>query len=315
MLTRELINDFGVVVGFGGAADVKVPGRNDDTLRILSARLMEAYSKYPANSYILRLMIRTLMKMRGNEAPEVDGIINEMLGLLESLCPEGTPAHAEAEKFRADLEGADNEEYIRIYRETRNGCLRLEIEDLLAARGVSIPDEEEEETPAQAPAPQDKPEEQEPADETAEDAEENVSDAEAAAEANSPEAAQKPGSKYGFAGDVYRRISGHDDRIKEEAWEIACRTRDRVVLLEKYEGRLDELEKMMQAGEWDRLAAEMAPHREAVLRNLECGLGLCVHPRLQAIQYALLREEGRADLESRIDALVPEQHRKPIREI
>ena len=338
MLTRELINDFGVVVGFGGAADVKVPGRNADALRIMSARLMEAYSKYPANSYILRLMIRTLMKMRGDDNSEFDGIINEMLGLLESLCPEGTPAHAEAEKFRADIEGADDDEYIRIYRETRNGCLRLEIEDLLAARGVGIPEEEPEEEPVQASAPQEEQEEvpasqaeleeqeiinqaaadeaaEASAEDTAENAAESAPTEEASAEENAPEAQQKQGSRYGFAGDVYRKIAGHDDRIKEEAWEIACRTRDRVVLLERYEGRLDELEQMLQAGEWDRLAAEMAPHREAVLRNLECGLGLCVHPRLQAIQYTLFREEGRADLESRIEALVPEQHRKPIREI
>lgn len=283
--TRELMNRLALA------------GRDGTGLDELCAELEEAYNQYPGNSYIIRLRIRALMMLR-DRTPEEESVssitdeISEAANLLECLCPEGSPAHAEAEKYLADINGADTEEYIRIYRETSNGCLKLEIADMLAAEGIGIPEEEPRESQTES----------------------SDSDEADRSEATEDEQTGGRAGMYDVAKDVYRKLSGRDDRLKEEAWEIACRTRDRVTLLEMYAGRLDELEQMKEDGEWDRLSEAMAPHQEAVLRNLGLGLGLCVHPRLQELQYELFRHEGREDTAAQVDALVPEAHRRPIAE-
>lgn len=356
LFTRRLTNE---------AAAVEAVVRDNPNIPLLEKLcevLESACGRYSGNSYLMRLRVKALRQLRDaleasmatlsdetetqntseeNKAAEekkkiaarikrVKKDLRSAVYFFEALAPEGSPAHAEAEKYLADINGADDEEYLRIYKETRNGCIRLEIADYLAAKGIEVPEDPEAESAAageEIDAESQDSVENSDFEEVAEaEVEASEADAEAEAEAKAADGAGAETGKgaaaesgktdfYSFAKNAYRKIASKDDRLKEEAWEIACRTRDRIVLLEKYADRIDSLRAMLEAGDWEGLKKEMAPYHEAVMRNLDCGLGLEVHPQLQEIEYALLRNEGREDLAEKIDSLVPEQHRKPIAEI
>ena len=244
--------------------------------------ICEACEKYKDNSRLARLRLKMLLE-NPMFSDDPNREIEAAIASLKEMIPKSSRAYPELLKYIADYEKADNGTYKDIYRESKNGCIKLAIEDMLSGRGDGVDEEESFETEV-----------------------ENVT--EVSTEANAREKA----SLYNIAKKMYRIIAQKDDKLKQRAWEIACRTRDRVELLEKYEDRIAELEEMRRAGEWSRLEHEMAPHRDAVMRNYEIGLGLCVHPILSELQYELLRREGRKELAKKIDRMVPKQHRKPI---
>ncbi len=256
--------------------------RSDDLYKKLNAYLEE----YPDNSQIERLKIRMLIDSPALEDNGLD-VAGNLLDKLENELGENSIAYAELRKYRLDirsygkvLDENDIAEYLEIYEATQNGMIKLEIREKLSACGI------------------------EPA--SPEDQSEAV-----VVERKACNYASKH-SFYGIARNIYRNIAGKDDRIKERAWEIALRTRDRVRLLELYEEQLDELEKLRTAGKWDELEQKMLPHEEAVMRNLEIGLGLCVHPDLNSIQKDLFIRRGEADKADKLESLIPYQHRCPI---
>ncbi|MBQ0017906.1 MAG: LicD family protein [Clostridiales bacterium] len=247
----------------------------------LLVSIEEYLSKYPKNSQIRRLKIRVLLESAdddGEALAEVRRLTAELAGELG----ENHPAQGELLKYLADADRIEHglndeirENYLAAYKLTDNGYIRLETEELLGAV-IQIEESEEETATAEPVKP------------------------------------VKSKGLYGFAKSVYKKIAGKDDFLKNRAWEIACRTRDRVVLLEKYEPLIPELEKLEQAGKWAELGEIMAEHEAAVLRNYGLGLGLSVHPILTQIQNELFGQSGRAELAQKIEALIPEQHRKPI---
>lgn len=272
--TRALINDY---------YDPERVGRDE-----LLVRTADALREYPLSSRIRRLRLRLLLEKDAGDG-SVRSEIEELLAALETMHPQGTLPYGEVEFYKALYEDAGTGRFKEIHDGTANGCIQLEIRELLEAKDIHLED-------PYAVDPE------------TEDAGSTDTSASAV-----PPARKSRRSLYSAARSIYRKIAGRDDRLKERAWEIAQRTRDRVVLLERYENRLDELSGMMESGDWDHLSKEMAAHEEAVLRNLKLGLGLSVHPVLTAIQYELFRRTGRAKLADKVDSLVPEQHRTPIR--
>ena len=273
---REEINETGRLLNEAAAAENR---------KAVYEETAAACTRYADNSRLLRLRLGMLLEDR-SLSDEPDRDIREMLAKLAELIPEDSPAYGEYLKLKADYEDSGSDTYREIYGKTNNGCVKLAISDLLASRGEPLEEESEE----------------------------NGIDDESNEASVTPQVKSACGraSLYLLARGIYRKIARKDDRLKERAWEIACRTRDRVVLLEKYGDRIPELRKMMSDGEWDRLSEELKTHEEAMLRDLGLGLGLCVHPELSDIQYEAFRHDGRTGLPEEIDRLVPEQHRKPI---
>ncbi|MBE6040893.1 MAG: LicD family protein [Clostridiales bacterium] len=305
LITRQLIDDYSVlnIERAEASADGKDPAEataeHAAHLYEEVCSFLEAHSR---NTYILRLKLKLLLdrkRMSGAEEESAD-IAEEFmqtLGKLGELCPEGSLPYAEVIKFTADLSDADADTYAGIYSLTSNGCLKLEIEDILAARGKM----------GMVRYLRKAAEEAEQAAEAAAAEKEETADTEAVAY-------EEKKDLYSTAKDLYKKAAGRDDRIKEEAWNIALRTGDRVKLLEHYADMLEELTAMKENEEWDALREKMAPHEKAVLRNLDLGLGLCVHPLLSEIQYELFRRDGRDALVGMIEDLIPERHRTPIGE-
>ena len=332
LTTRELTNEV-----YAASADAE----SQAEIEALCSRLADACGRYAGSIYLLRLKIHALRLLKASIAAEIEDVepdeldagseegvvsgrqymeflddeIRDTVYTFECLCPVNSQLQLEADKYIADLDGADDEYYISLYKASNNGCLRLEIADYLESRGVELPEDEEPEHRSGGGVAEEIAAEDEPAEPEDAQTEEDEAESDSDVGDGSQQAAEEKTDLYDMAKAAYRKLARRDDRLKEEAWEIACRTRDRVVLLEKYAGRIDELEKMKDAGDWDALKEEMAPYDEAVMRNLGLGLGLCVHPRLQEIEYAILRHDGRDELAERIDSLVPEQHRKPIAEL
>lgn len=251
-------------------------------------RVCEYLESYPENSQIKRIRIRMLL-----EDPSLENhgysIAGTIIGELMTTLGEESIAYGELLKYRQDmracgakLSAEEISGYRRIYEISNNGYIRLEIEKLLAANGEFI---EKDETES-----------------------ENI------IIVRSSNIHTEKKSLYGMAKNIYRKIASKDDHAKAAAWQIATRTRDRVVLLEHYENRLDELRSLRADGSWDELEEIMKPHEEAVLRNLEAGLGLCVHPELSAIQNEIFTRRGESALVERIESLIPPQHRKAIGE-
>jgi len=245
---------------------------------------LDAYiEKYPRSSQIKRLKLRMLLEIENSaeeDAVEAKRLLLElknMLGDKHSAYGELLKYHADIDRLESGLDETVIEKYLEAYKLTENGFIRLEIEDLLGREKCCLVGDEEE--PALAAA---------------------------------PVAAKESKGLYGIAKNIYRKIAGKDDNLKARAWEIVCRTRDRVVLLEKYEPMLEELEALEKAGKWQELGEVMADHEAAVLRNLGLELGLAVHPTLTRIQNELFEKSGRAETAERVERLIPEQHRKPI---
>ena len=308
---REIINEYSVIDG-------KVSDAN-----ILYAKVKSYLDKYPDNSQIARLKVRMILDNPTNVSLTIAAqLVDELIEVLG----EKSVAYGELLKYRQDIKVAEQHEqttgafgeaagksagskrgeielsdediaeYKRIYDITNNGYIKLEIEDLLAAAGSPIEKDEE-------------------------------------AEAQNTIVVRKSGvyskknSLYRIASDAFKKIASKDDRVKERAWEIASRTRDRVSLFEYYEDKLPELTALMDAieckeagelaesektGKWAELEAMMKPHEEAVLRNLEIGLGLSVHPELSRIQNNIFARRGEQDKVDKIESLIPDLHRKPI---
>ena len=295
--------------GYNGEAEMHEGVRDNEKISALKAEILEAraivneYSlsrtdelyervneyleKYPDNSQIARLKIRMLL-----EDPSLDNdsykLAARMIDGLIAVLGKESVVYGELLKYREDIKACgaklsseEIEEYRRIYDITNNGFIKLEIEDKLAEAGSPIEKDEEEE-------------------------QQNT------IVVRKSGVYSKKNSFYRIASGAFKKIASRDDRVKERAWEIACRTRDRVRLLELYENQLDELEALAEKGKWDELEKLMKPHEEAVLRNLELGLGLCVHPTLSTIQNEILERRGEGETVAKIEALIPEQHRKPI---
>lgn len=295
--------------GYNGEAEMHEGVRDNEKIEALKAEILEAraiineYSlartddlydrvnayleKHPDNSQIARIKIRMLL-----EDPSLDNdsynVAARIIDNLIAVLGKESAVYGELLKYREDIKACGAKlsadeiaEYRRIYDVTGNGFIKLEIEDKLAESGALIEKDEEEEQQN-----------------TIIVRKSNIS--------------AKKNSLYGIASSIYRKIASGDDREKERAWEIACRTRDRIALLEMYEDQLDELEALAERGNWDELEERMKPHEEAVLRNLEIGLGLCVHPILSTIQNEILERRGEGETVAKIEALIPQQHRKPI---
>lgn len=257
--------------------------RTDDLYERVNAYL----AKYPDNSQIARLKIRMLL-----EDPSLDNdsynVAARMIDALIGVLGKESVVYGELLKYRQDIKACGAKlsadeiaEYKRIYDVTNNGFIKLEIEDRLAESGAFIEKDEEEE-------------------------QQNT------IVVRKGGVYSKKNSLYRIAAGAFKKIASRDDRAKDRAWEIACRTRDRVRLLEMYESQLDELEALAERGKWDELEELMKPHEEAVLRNLGLGLGLCVHPTLSTIQNEILERRGEGETVAKIEALIPDQHRKPI---
>lgn len=252
----------------------------------LQEEINKYLAKYPENSQITRLKVRMLID---NPQLERDGlaVAGKLLDQLEQDFGQDALVSGELSKYRLDIATYGRElskdeiaSYQDIYESTSNGMIRLEIKDKLALCGIELVDPEE--------------------------------DSESVVVVRKNGNYAKKHSIYGIARSIYRSIASGDDRAKERAWEIALRTRDRVELLERYEDQIDELKAMFDAGKWDELEERMKSHEEAVLRNLELGLGLSVHPVLSVIQNELLIRRGEQDKVDKIESLIPAKHRKPI---
>lgn len=251
----------------------------------LMQKISAFLEKYPHNSQIMRLELRLLLEADAAE-PEHKARAEKILCRLENVFSGNTQLSGELMKYRADLDNAGKEftdetaaQYQRIYELSDNGYIRLETADLLRSKGYSVEEPEEESVAAVTAA---------------------------------PARAGRSRGLYGLAKAIYRKMAGRDDRLKDRAWEIACRTRDRVILLEKYEPILDELAALEKDGKWDELSVLMAEHEEAVLRNLSLELGLSVHPVLTEIQNELFVKSGRSETAQAVEKLIPSQHRKAI---
>lgn len=293
--------------GYNGEKEMKMGIRDNAKIESLKQEILEArelinqysirrtkalYKKvckyletYTDNSQIARLRVRMLIE---NPELEEDGltIASQIIDQLDDRSL--SIISGELEKYRQDIKtygkelGAEDvEEYKRIYDATGNGFIKLEIEKLLEKNGSKIEKEEEIET-------------------------ESVIVTRKATDYSSKF------SFYRMAKNIFIKMAAEDDQVKENAWNIAHRTRDRIVLLEKYESQIDELLKLEHAGRWDELKKIMKAHEEAVLRNYENGLGLYVHPDLHKIQNELFIKSGRAELAEKINSIIPVQHRVPI---
>ena len=249
----------------------------------------EYLNSYPENSQIKRLKVRMLIEDPSLENHGYNVALTIISELMDTLGQQSI-VYGELLKYQQDIRAcgaklsADEVEgYRRIYDITNNGYIKLEIEDLLAANGEYIEKDEEAESKNTVIV-------------------------------RSSNIQTKKQSLYGLAKSIYRKIASKDDRAKEQAWQIATRTKDRIELLEQYEERLDELKALRSEDKWDELEEIMKPHEEAVLRNLAAGLGLCVHPELSEIQNEIFARRGESELVERIESLIPDQHRKAIGE-
>jgi DNA invertase Pin-like site-specific DNA recombinase len=63
---------------------------------------------------------------------------------------------------------------------------------------------------------------------------------------------------------------------------------------------------------YEELEKELAPHEEAVMRQLSRGLGLMVHPDLLELQLEVFARRGEKELIEKIQSLIPEGHKRPI---
>ena len=240
---------------------------------------------YPKNTQIKRIKFRILLT--NGQTEEARKLLNS---LMETM-GEKSIAWGELLKYQRDLirrtekttgiNSEDLNDYTRIYRITNNGYIKREIEKLLSKYDFEISEDDKE-------------------------------DSESTIVVRKEGNYAKKFSFYELARKAYRLLSKSDDSAKENAWNIACRTRDRIELLEMYEDSIEKLQKLLVEGKWDELAIEMFSHERAVLRNMKLGLGLCVHPELSEIQYALFIHSGKQEWVDKIKALIPEQHKKPI---
>lgn len=111
---------------------------------------------------------------------------------------------------------------------------------------------------------------------------------------------------------LWHMITKGDDKDMENAWEIVLLSGDRLRLLQMYEGRIKDLIKLRDSGNYEVLEQELKPHEEAVMRNLSHDLGLMVHPDLSELQYEVFARRGEKDLVEKIQDLTSEKHNRPI---
>ena len=102
------------------------------------------------------------------------------------------------------------------------------------------------------------------------------------------------------------------NKVKNKGWNVACRSGDRLKLLEEYAPKFSYLQYLYDDRDIDTLKAELEPYTKALMYYHGKGLGLCVHPFLTELQNKLLIAEGQEDLVNEIEAMIPERHRKPI---
>lgn len=107
-----------------------------------------------------------------------------------------------------------------------------------------------------------------------------------------------------------RREEGKYDKTPYS--KLLARTHDRFTLWLEYKGKTDELKAALDSGDLEKLEKMFAPYTAALKRNYDNGLGLCFDPEIFEIYESMLQKQGKADYASKLRALIPEQHLKPI---
>ena len=110
----------------------------------------------------------------------------------------------------------------------------------------------------------------------------------------------------------WHMLTKDDDKEMDRAWEKVQLSGDRLELLQAYEGKIKNLIRLREDGKYEELEKELAPHEEAVKRQLSRGLGLMVHPDLLELQLEVFARRGEKELIEKIQALIPEGHKRPI---
>ncbi len=110
----------------------------------------------------------------------------------------------------------------------------------------------------------------------------------------------------------WHMITKDDDKEMDRAWEKVQLSGDRLELLQAYEGKIKNLIRLREDGKYEELEKELAPHEEAVMRQLSRGLGLMVHPDLLELQLEVFARRGEKELIEKIQSLIPEGHKRPI---
>lgn len=111
---------------------------------------------------------------------------------------------------------------------------------------------------------------------------------------------------------MYAVMVRRENKLKDKAWFIACRSGDRINLLEYYLPRLGRIQYLYDDRNIDDLKKELDKLTVATKFYAGKNLGLCVLPFLTDIQNKLWKIEGEDELIEKVNSLIPEEHKKPI---
>ena len=103
-------------------------------------------------------------------------------------------------------------------------------------------------------------------------------------------------------------------RIRNRAMSIAEMSRDRKLLYDSLQKRDDLLNNLVSQGDIEGLSSELEDYKNAALRYLKKGLGLCPCKGYLDMLSLTLRAEGNEKIAEKLLELAPEQHYLPIGE-
>lgn len=103
----------------------------------------------------------------------------------------------------------------------------------------------------------------------------------------------------------------HDDVI-QRCYKLLSRTHQRFVLWQRYAPMKARLQARYDAGDYGALGEDLKAYLAKLRSFKQYDLGLCFDPDIFEITMGYLRATGREADAAKYEALVPEQHKKPI---
>lgn len=104
------------------------------------------------------------------------------------------------------------------------------------------------------------------------------------------------------------------NKTVDKAWHMVLRTGARYNLWLEYRGKKDSILCACSEQDWDTLEKLLSTYDEAARKMLKWNLGLCMDEEILECYLELLRHKGENSIASKIEKLVPPQHREPISE-
>lgn len=104
-------------------------------------------------------------------------------------------------------------------------------------------------------------------------------------------------------------------RSKDKAWDIACRSGDRLNFYEEFQARREQINNLHMNKAYDELDQIFAEHEKKTKYYLNNNLGLCVSKEILDLQCELLENRGETEVVRQLKSLVPKEHMAPLKSV